>query len=64
MRLKQELGQFGGTSLLGDGVSIGPGGQTIVEVEKIIHIDNTEKMQQMEDQLEKDKLLIKKQFEK
>lgn len=39
-----------------DGATIGPNGETIVEIEKIIHVDNTEKMQQMEDQLEKEKL--------
>lgn len=40
----------------------GPDGELIVE--KIVHVDNTEKMQAMEKALEKEKRDIKKQFEK
>ena len=64
-RLKAELDQYGGPIRLdGGSVQTGPGGKQFVEVEKIIHVDNKERMQQMENQLEKEKLLIKKQFEK
>ena len=62
-RLKTELEQFsGGTlSLVG---TIGPDGQQIIEVEKYVHVENKERMQQMEAQLEREKMDIKKQFEK
>ena len=40
----------------------GPDGELIVE--KVVHVDNTEKMKAMEDALEKEKKQIKKQFEK
>jgi hypothetical protein len=40
----------------------GPDGELVVE--KIVHVDNTEKMKQMEMALEKEKKDIKKQYEK
>lgn len=63
-RLKAELEQFSGGRLNFDGVQIGPDGNQIIEVEKIVHVENKERMRAMEEQLEKDKLEIKKQFEK
>jgi len=43
---------------------VGPDGQQIIEVEKFVHVENKERMKLIEDQLEKEKLDIKKQFEK
>lgn len=40
----------------------GPDGELIVE--KIVHVDNSQKMKAMEDALEKEKKEIKKKFEK
>lgn len=63
-RLKAELNQFSGGKLNFDGATVGPDGQTIIEVEKYVHVENKERMKQMEDQLEQEKLNIKKKFEK
>lgn len=43
---------------------MGPDGQHVVEVEKVVHVENKERMQAMEAQLEQEKLDIKRQFEK
>jgi len=40
----------------------GPDGEMIIE--KIVHVDNSEKMAMMEKALEKEKMMIKKQYEK
>lgn len=63
-RLKAELTQFSGGKMNFDGGMVGPDGQTIIEVEKYVHVENKERMKQMEDQLEQEKLNIKKKFEK
>ena len=63
-RLKAELGQFSGGRFNFEGASIGPDGQTIIEVEKFVHVENKERMKAIEEQLEKEKMDIKKQFEK
>lgn len=64
-RLRAELDRFGGAPA-GDGgggaQQIGPDGEIIVE--KVVHVDNTEKMKEMEKQLDKEKKEIKKKFEK
>lgn len=62
-RLKIELGQFGGVQLGGE-VKFDVNGQQIIEVEKFIHVEDKERMKAMEEQLEKEKLLIKRKFEK
>jgi hypothetical protein len=43
---------------------MGPNGQQVIEVERFVHVENKEQMRKMEEQLEKDKLDIKKAFEK
>jgi FAD synthase len=43
---------------------VGPDGQQVIEIEKFVHVENKERMKAMEDQLEKEKLDIKKKFEK
>ncbi len=43
---------------------MGPDGQQVIEIEKFVHVENKERMKAMEDQLEKEKLDIKKKFEK
>lgn len=64
-RLKAELEQFSGGSLNFDGLNgSGSMGQKTIEIEKFVHYENKERMKEMEDQLEKEKLDIKKQFEK
>ena len=63
-KLKRDLEQFSGGKLTFEGGQVGPNGQQIVEVEKYIHVENKERMKQMEDQLEKEKMEIKKKFEK
>jgi hypothetical protein len=63
-RLKAQLGEFSGGKLNFDGIKIGPDGQQIIEVEKVEKYVNNERMKQMEDMLENEKLQIKKQFEK
>lgn len=63
-RLKAELEQHSGGRLNFDGAMVGPDGQQFVEVEKVVHVENKERMKAMEVQLEKDKLEIKKSFEK
>ncbi len=62
-RLKAELEQFSGGRLNFDG-PVGPDGKQVIEVEKYVHVENKERMKAMEDQLESEKLQIKKQFEK
>jgi hypothetical protein len=64
-RLRAELEKFGGAPMSNAGGSqpqIGPDGEIIVE--KVVHVDNTEKMKEMEKQLDKEKKEIKKKFEK
>ena len=63
-RLKAELEAFSGGKLNFDGVQIGPDGKQIIEVEKVVHVENKERMRAMEEQLENEKLDIKKKFEK
>jgi hypothetical protein len=63
-RLKAQLENFSGGKLNFDGIKIGADGQQIVEVEKVEKYVNNERMKQMEDLLENEKLQIKKQFEK
>ena len=64
-RLKAELDQFSGGKFRLDGEGpVGPNGQQIVEVEKFIHVENKERMAQMENMIEKEKQQIKKEFEK
>ena len=58
-RLKAELEAFSGGKIRLDGGG-GDGGPQVVEIEKIVHIENKELMQKMEQQLEKEKLTIKK----
>ena len=62
-RLRAELEKYGGANLLQnmEGTTTGPDGEIIVE--KIVHVDPTEKMKQMEEAVEKEKALIKKKFE-
>jgi len=55
-RLRAELDKFGGGNLLnqgGDNVVMNEDGEMVVE--KVVHVDNTEKMKKMEEQLEKEK---------
>lgn len=62
-RLRAELEKHGGGNLLNmEQGEIGPDGEMIIE--KIVHIDNTEKMKKMEAQLEKEKVAMQKKFEK
>ena len=62
-RLRAELQKYGGADILNmENAKKGPDGQLIVE--KIVHVDNPEKMKAMEDELEKEKKQIKKQFER
>jgi kinesin family protein 3/17 len=63
-RLKAQLENFSGGKLNFDGVTVGPDGKTVIEVEKLVHVENKERMAQMEEQLEREKLDIKKKFEK
>ena len=63
LRLKAELESFTGGKISFNGGD-GGGGPQVVEVQKLVHRENKELMQQMENQLEKEKLNIKKQFEK
>ena len=61
-RLREELSKYGGgIDLSQTPTQTGPNGQIIVE--KIVHVDNSEKMKQMEMELEKEKKAIKKKFE-
>jgi kinesin family protein 3/17 len=60
-RLRAELAKYGGADLLNLGKR-GPDGEIIVE--KVVHVDNTEKMKIMEEELEKEKEHIRLQFEK
>lgn len=63
-RLRAELDKYGGgidMSGAGGEQTVGPDGEIIVE--KVVHVDNTEKMKEMEKQLEKEKKAIKKKFE-
>ena len=62
-RLRQQLAEFGGANLLNmDNAIKGPDGEMIVE--KIVHVDNSEKMKIMETALEKEKEEIKRKYEK
>lgn len=62
-RLRAELAKYGGASLNSmEGAQRGPDGEIIVE--KVVHIDNSEKMKLMEKEIEKEKEQIKRQFEK
>ena len=62
-RLRQQLAEFGGANLLNmENAKTGPDGEIIVE--KVVHVDNSEKMRMMEAELEKEKADIKKKFEK
>lgn len=47
-RLKAELEQFSGGRLNFDG-PVGPDGKQVIEVEKIVHVENKERMRSMED---------------
>ena len=49
LRLKAELEQFSGGKFNLNGVSYGPDGQQVVEVEKFVHVEDKEKMKAMED---------------
>lgn len=54
-RLRAELEKYGGASLLNmEHAERGPDGEIIVD--KIVHVDNSEKMRMMEETLEKEKL--------
>ena len=58
-RLRAELEKYGGASLLNmENAERGPDGEIIVD--KIVHVDNSEKMRMMEEALEKEKLQIRK----
>ena len=62
-RLRQQLAEFGGSNLLNmENAVKGPDGELIVE--KIVHVDNSEKMKMMEKALEKEKDEIKRKYEK
>lgn len=62
-RLRAELAKYGGANLLNmEGAKTGPDGQIVVE--KIVHVDNSEKMKLMEKEIEKEKESIRQQFEK
>lgn len=62
-RLRAELEKYGGANLLNmDNAQRGPDGEIIVE--KIVHVDNSEKMKKMEEELEREKREITKKFEK
>lgn len=53
-RLREELAKHGGANLLNiEQHQRGENGEIIVE--KIVHVDNTEKMRMMEEQLEKER---------
>jgi len=55
-RLRAELEKYGGANLLALNDSVkerGPDGEIMVE--KVVHVDNTEKIKQMEEELEKEK---------
>ena len=53
-RLRMELEKFGGGNLLAmEGATVGPDGEMVIE--KVVHIDNSEKMRKMEEQLDKEK---------
>lgn len=55
-RLRAELEKYGGANLLALNDSAkerGPDGEIVVE--KVVHVDNTEKIKQMEEELEKEK---------
>lgn len=61
-RLREELNKYGGgVDMSGQQTQTGPNGEVIVE--KIVHVDNSEKMKQMEKELEKEKKAIKKKFD-
>jgi len=63
-RLRAELEKYGGGNLLsqGEGSAVmNEDGEMVVE--KVVHVDNTEKMKAMEKQLEKEKRQIQKKFE-
>jgi len=57
-RLKAELEKYGGSNPNLENAVKGPDGELIIE--KIVHVDNSEKMKAMEDALEKEKRQIKK----
>ena len=62
-RLREELAKYGGTNLLNPAQGqVGPDGEIIVE--KIVHIDNSDKMKMMEKEIVKEKAEIKKKFDK
>jgi len=63
-RLRAELEKYGGAGLTMnmENAERGPDGEIIVE--KVVHVDNSEKMRMMEEALEKEKQEIKKKFEK
>lgn len=55
-RLRAELEKYGGANLLALNDSVkerGPDGEIVVE--KVVHVDNTEKIKQMEEELEREK---------
>jgi kinesin family protein 3/17 len=55
-RLRAELEKYGGANLLAlndFAKERGPDGEIVVE--KVVHVDNTEKIKQMEEELEKEK---------
>jgi len=61
-RLRAELEKYGGANLLNmDNAKTGPDGELIVE--KVVHVDNSAKMKEMEAELEREKAQIKKKFE-
>lgn len=65
MRLKAELEQCSGGKLnMGGNVTTNEDGTQIVEVEKVVHVGNKEKMKEMEKALEKEKQNVKKEFER
>ena len=59
-RLRAELEMYGGAQMPTQ--MRGPDGQIIVE--KVVHVDNSEKMKAMEDALEKEKEEIREKYEK
>ena len=59
-RLRAELEKYGGAQMPTQ--MRGPDGQIIVE--KVVHVDNSEKMKAMEDALEKEKEEIREKYEK
>ena len=62
-RLRAELEKYGGANLLNmDQHERGPDGEIIVE--KVVHVDNSEKVKAMEEAVLAEKEAIRKQFEK